>query len=126
MVIRSDSNYRAGGTLIAYNNIFKAVRRIDIEGNFEAVWLEIAVNTKNKILLGNIYLSPNTSVEKYAELTSLLDPYFSSYNGDIILRGDFNLVGVDWNLYDSSPCSHYVKAKPNICSTFFHLRTYIR
>lgn len=49
---------RGGGALIAVNKSLPCVRRVDLEGVDECVFVEIKISTKRSLILGTAYFQP--------------------------------------------------------------------
>ena len=63
----------------------------------ETSWCEIRLNSTEKLLIGGIYKSPNCDSENHEELFSMLRNEHIKGHKNLILVGDFNFPGIDWN-----------------------------
>ena len=63
----------------------------------EGVWCEVSLNENDKLLIGCVYRSPNSTEENNEKM---LDGVRKICNGDkfthLLLCGDFNIPEIDW------------------------------
>lgn len=92
-LVRFDRDSRGGGVAIAIKEglSFKKDEGIC---NHESVWCSINVNGTT-VLIGGIYRRPNAPTEYLAELHDFLCHKVNERT-KLILVGDFNLAGIDW------------------------------
>ena len=85
-----------GGVLIAVKSTLVSREVLSITQQIEVLFVLIDAGNKS-ILLGVVYIPPNSSVELYEyfciQMESIIDEYQSDF---IVLCGDFNLPGVQW------------------------------
>ncbi len=65
----------------------------------ESVWCEIKLSNNDKILVGSIYRSPNSSSENTSNLNTFLKQL--KLPSHVLIGGDFNYPEIDWNLMQS-------------------------
>lgn len=86
--------------------VFGIKRRSDIEYFQECLWIEITVSDDRNLLIGNHYFSP--------DWLNFLENLLDTFNC-VLLHGDFNVPGVDWNYGFPSPnCHFYTKLKEDL------------
>ncbi|XP_063924454.1 uncharacterized protein LOC135138413 [Zophobas morio] len=100
-IIRStstSSKSRGGGVLIAVLNTFQSeVIDYDLYSTREEIWVVIYINGSNKMLLGAVYIPPDSNTAVYEEHASFVEHLTSDYNEDIVcIVGDYNLPGLEW------------------------------
>ena len=112
-VFRSDRTTlsRGGGALIAIKDSYNVLRRSDLEYQNEDVWVEIKLNSQERLLLGCIYFSRNITLSVYQTFINKLNNQLKNFHGDIIILGDFNLPGVNWKHGNPNECRYKGKAK---------------
>ena len=62
----------------------------------EHMWLEVSPKHQEKLLIGNIYRSPGSTVQNNAALCTLLNASVSQGYDHVLIVGDFNLPNIDW------------------------------
>ena len=72
----------------------------------ESIWCEVYTNKSDKLLVGCIYLSPNSSTENNSVLNNVI-LQTSQEHRNLLLVGDFNFPEIDWALQLANvPSSH--------------------
>ena len=84
-----------GGLGFYIRNNFHAVLRHDLCTNnekvFESLFIEVPINAKERIIIGEVYRSPSGSITQFMEtLEGVLGKVFSE-KSEVVLMGDFNL-----------------------------------
>ena len=80
----------------------------------ESVWCEVRMNSKDKLLIGGIYKSPNCDAENHVKLNQLITQAIEmKYNSTVVI-GDFNFREINWetwtvNRNETHPASHFVE-----------------
>ena len=75
--------------------------------NFDDLWFDcsawsvIKLKDNKSLLLGAVYRSPNSSVEKNQKLLTMLRRASTMKNDYLMICGDFNLPLIDWNSHQS-------------------------
>lgn len=121
-VFRSDRDFsgvkpKSCGLLIAVDRLLRCVRRNDIEGVQESIWLEVSLARCEKLLIGTFCVPPNISHLLFDEVITSTESVSSSYSKHkVILLGDFNTRRIDWNTLTYSYYNQYIENK---CSLLF-------
>ena len=94
----TSSKSRGGGVLIAVLNTFQSeVIDYDLYSTREEIWVAIYINGSNKMLLGAVYIPPDSNTAVYEEHASFVEHLTSDYSEDIVcVVGDYNLPGLEW------------------------------
>ena len=73
---------------------------ISFAGSFqEALWINIKLKNKDKLLLGVVYRSPSGEGQLSTEaLCALLETVHASRPSHLVIVGDFNYKEIDWSL----------------------------
>lgn len=105
-VFRNDrKTTRGGGVLIAVAPDLSC-SPIDIVSDLETLWL-ICRSSPQSILLGVCYRSPHTSPNFSSKLNNILSDLGTTHpNSHILLFGDFNYPGIDWQKLGPSSTNH--------------------
>jgi hypothetical protein len=83
--------------LIAVSPKFNACkRRQDLQFFDECVWVEFPTYKGPNSLIGNNYFSPDVKADIICEYFSHLENKFDTTHYRVILLGDFNIPGFDW------------------------------
>lgn len=86
-----------GGVLIAIKKIFGPTLIPNASNTIEQVWVELDVS-KNKFIIGAVYLQPQAPVETYASFadsTKNLLAKFENVETSTLILGDFNLPDIN-------------------------------
>ena len=69
----------------------------------ESVWVTVKLNNKDKIIIGCIYKSPNSSQENLDALKDLICNIAQPIkeHSHVLIMGDFNYNKIDWNQWTS-------------------------
>ena len=67
----------------------------------ESVWCCCKLDNNDKLLIGNIYRSPNSSPENNKNLNILLKTAVHAAYSHILITGDFNYKDIDWLTIES-------------------------
>ena len=62
----------------------------------ESVWVSLYLQHKQKILIGGIYRSPNSSLENTTKMMDLINNACSENYLFKVFVGDFNILEIDW------------------------------
>lgn len=95
-IMRNDRESRGGGVAIIVKEDVECIRLQGIQ-NHESVWCNVMIDNA-LVLLGAIYRAPNKPASYLQNIKSYLDEQ-KPRNGRIILSGDFNLPGIDWESF---------------------------
>ena len=103
-VFRKDRNYaelniqRGGGVLIATTNrLTSAVILTPIVNEYEDLWIQLHTANGVKLIIGCVYLPPNSSLDRYESFSTTCERLRNNYeNHKFLIYGDFNLPSVRW------------------------------
>ena len=90
-----------GRGLILYVKQELKATPVSFNGQFqESIWITISTdaNTKNSMLIGCIYRSPNSTDENNYQLLQLLKEANSNKYASVLILGDFNYPHINWDL----------------------------
>ena len=91
----SDSNGKRG--VIIYAKKYLHAQPLSMKTSFnESVWVSITTETKDRLVLGCVYRSPNSSNENNDKLALLIRESMTIKATKLIIMGDFNLPGINW------------------------------
>ena len=98
-VLRKDRNLKArgGGVFIAVRKHYDMTLLPDLETNCEILWAEVQISASKSLTLGCFYRPPDSKISTSEELVKSLDLMPKNSNQTIVLGGDFNLPGIDWD-----------------------------
>ena len=68
----------------------------------ESVWCSCMLDNNDKLLIGNIYRSPNSSTENNENPTTLLNSAIQAGYSHLLITGDFNDKDFDWSIMEST------------------------
>jgi len=77
----------------------------------ESTWCELRINSNEKLLLGAIYKSPNSDQQNHEHLLSMLSQDYLKEFKNVIVVGDFNFPGIDWENYTTTHSENHVTFK---------------
>ena len=110
-IIRKDRrNSRGGGVLIAVKSDLVVTNHSD-SSDCEIIWVEVQGKKKsNSIFIGSFYRPPASDISVLLELEKSIENISNiAKNHTVIIGGDFNLPGVNWNTYSVNPGSRDVQ-----------------
>ena len=115
---------RGGGVLLYVHNsiIFCACTELTSFKN-ESVWCKISTSIakdSDELYIGVVYRSPNADVSEVNELFSVIK-YVSSKQ--VMIMGDFNYPGIDWECLDSDSEGESFLSVVQDCFLFQHVLT---
>ena len=86
------------GILIYVHKTIKS-NKIDTDTLFkESVWVNIDMNSTERIAVGCVYRSPNSTAENNSQMLNLLKS-MTENKSQVLIMGDFNLPKIDWTTY---------------------------
>ena len=95
-VYRKDRNKYGGGVFVAIRENLPSYQ-IHTDSSLEIIWVRIHINLNSDIILGSFYRPPNSSSSVLNDLGDSLCYIKSQFpNTKIILGGDFNCPGINW------------------------------
>ena len=98
-MLRKDRNSKArgGGVFIAVRKHYDMTLLPDLETNCEILWAKVQISASKSLTLGCFYRPPDSKISTSEELVKSLDLMPKNSNQTIVLGGDFNLPGIDWD-----------------------------
>ena len=98
-VLRRDRNSKArgGGVFIAVKKHYDMTLLPDLLTNCEILRAKVQISASKSLTLGCFYRPPDSKISTSEELVKSLDLMPKNSNQTIVLGGDFNLPGIDWN-----------------------------
>ena len=94
-----------GRGVVLYFKDFLRVQSVEVLNNFkfeESIWLRIHLKGNDSLLVGCIYRSPSSSKENNAKLNDLLRHALTLKDSHVLITGDFNYGGLNWELQQST------------------------
>ena len=72
-----------------------------------SIWGEIPLKNKDKLIVGVVYRSPNSSDEDNGHIMDMIGEVSAMNSSHLLILGDFNLPEIDWsNQSAEGPLSH--------------------
>jgi ribonuclease P/MRP protein subunit RPP40 len=102
-LFRQDRISRKGGGVLIYIRDCLSCKEFNVSSNLnniETVWVEIYDHQGRKLIVGNVYRPPNVCREQDELLCKLIKEACQAK--EVILMGDFNLPGINWENLESS------------------------
>ena len=95
-ILREDRNSKArgGGVFIAVKKHYDMTLLPDLETNCEILWAKVQISASKSLTLGCFYRPPDPKISTSEESLDLMP---KNSNQTIVLGGDFNLPGIDWD-----------------------------
>lgn len=95
------------------------MRRADLETQEESVWLEVGLTRGEKLLIGAFYIPPDVSPTEFNRtLISIENVANAHSNHKLIILGDFNTPGINWNSLSFDHKNHYAAQKCSMLLDF--------
>ena len=95
----SDFNHGRGTLIYAKENL--GATDFNVMHNFrDCVWCKVSLDKGDKLIIGCMYRSPNSSVEKNNELYDMLKNVCASNPAHILILGDFNSKEINWDRFN--------------------------
>jgi len=89
-------NRHGGGVFIMVKDNLPTSEIIS-ESPLEIVWAKVHTKSKDDLIIGSFYCPPNSPLTVFDELAQNLDDIKEKYpHSKIIIAGDFNRPGIDW------------------------------
>lgn len=96
-VYRKDRDRNGGGVFVAIKNCFISSGMPEFDSDCETVWARIQVFGCRTLIVGSYYRPPNSTIDALSGLEDSLGRISSKYPAaNIVLGGDFNMPGIDW------------------------------
>ena len=87
------------GILIYVKSTYSAVEITPNTHFKESVWLKVCLNKSENLLFGCIYKSPSSCDQNQDNLNALLNEMCSMNISRLLVTGDFNFPGVNWETW---------------------------
>ena len=75
--------------------------RLNNSSSKEACWCIVGLNKTEKLLIGLVYRSPNSTEENNVLLNNMMSSLNDENFARIVVMGDFNYRDIDWSLWTS-------------------------
>ena len=100
---RKDRKRGAGGVMIITKECYKIVdAEITVQNENESVWAIIALKDLSKLVIGSFYRPPDKGIQPLVdleiELAQISEKFKNNPKTTLILGGDFNAGGINWDL----------------------------
>ena len=119
VALRKDRKRGGGGVFILTKSCF-TVSRVDtslLHNSSEQIWARISLKNAKDLFVGCFYRPPRVTELPFKELNEVLNRGLKIKDKTIILGGDFNTRGIDWDSQSlSGDC-----ALPGVCEELIQL-----
>ena len=100
---RKDRKRGAGGVMIITKECYKIVDAdITVQNENESVWAIITLKDLSKLVIGSFYRPPDKGIQPLVdlemELAQISEKFKNNPKTTLILGGDFNAGGINWDL----------------------------
>ena len=100
---RKDRKRGAGGVMIITKECYKIVDAdFTVQNENESVWAIITLKDLSKLVIGSFYRPPDKGIQPLVdlemELTQISEKFKNNPKTTLILGGDFNAGGINWDL----------------------------
>ena len=100
---RKDRKRGAGGVMIISKECYKIVDAdITVQNENESVWAIITLKDLSKLVVGSFYRPPDRGIQPLLdleiELAQISEKFRNNSKTTLILGGDFNAGGINWDL----------------------------
>ena len=100
---RKDRKRGAGGVMIITEECYKIVDAdITVQNENESVWAIITLKDLSKLVIGSFYCPPDKGIQPLVdlemELAQISEKFKNNPKTTLILGGDFNAGGINWDL----------------------------
>ena len=92
----------------------------------DCVWCKASLDKGDKLIIGCIYRSPNSSVEKNNELYDMLKNVCASNPAHILILGDFSSKEINWDLFNCNTNENHPAYGLLECIRDFYLFQHIK
>jgi endonuclease/exonuclease/phosphatase family metal-dependent hydrolase len=89
---------RGMAVYIRENMFSTAVELKSGEEGEATVWCEVKLKDQDRLLIGIVYRSPNSTEEMNQQLTLVIKDIVNRKSSHLLMMGDFNYPGIDWDL----------------------------
>ena len=114
-VFRNDRNSFGGGVFVMTHNSLIVEEQPEFVTNCEIIWVRIKLQGRKDLFIGTFYM-PHRNLHDTEELRKSIDKLTleGSKDRDIILAGDFNCPGIDWEHHIVQPSADDCKVQQAI------------
>ena len=106
------SNLSQGRGCAIYVKDYLAATKVSFECNFnDSVWCQIKLKNNDKLVIGCVYRSPNSTMENNQNLYQLLNIVNNSHFSHLLIAGDFNCKEIDWKQHSTSVNENHVSTQ---------------
>jgi endonuclease/exonuclease/phosphatase family metal-dependent hydrolase len=102
-------NVASRGTLLFVRDYLEVTeyKKLNENSAKEAIWCEIKINNLEKLLVGLVYRSPNSSAENNVAINEMIGALNNETQSRVVVMGDFNYRDIDWKHWIlSAPENH--------------------
>ncbi|XP_060556788.1 uncharacterized protein LOC132717356 [Ruditapes philippinarum] len=103
-------NAASRGTLLFVRDYLDVTeyKKLNENSAKEAIWCEIKINNLEKLLVGLVYRSPNSSAENNVAINEMISALNNETQSRVVVMGDFNYRDIDWKHWISSAPENHV------------------
>ncbi|XP_060606940.1 uncharacterized protein LOC132759227 [Ruditapes philippinarum] len=103
-------NVASRGTLLFVRDYLEVTeyKKLNENSAKEAIWCEIKINNLEKLLVGLVYRSPNSSAENNVAINEMISALNNETQSRVVVMGDFNYRDIDWKHWISSAPENHV------------------
>ena len=97
----TNTDHKRGVAIYVKSHLQASTHQFTESSFEEAVWCVINLEGQDKLLVGAIYRSPNSTPSNNKKLISLLHQVQDKNFRHILIMGDFNYKNINWNTFQS-------------------------
>ena len=105
--IQNTTNSQQRGVCIFVKSDLQAYKDDALSSSsfLESIWCRVSLTNKDCLLFGVVYHSPNSNIDNFNNLCSLLTQATNTGVSHLLIAGDFNMPHINWNtLTTTSNC----------------------
>ena len=103
-VYRKDRNRHGGGVFILVSNVLISTPLSEFTSDeHEALWVQVKEQRRPNMTIGAYYRPPSNTPEKLEEFRDIVSNVCRTTSGTIVIGGDFNAPGIDWESMSPTP-----------------------
>ena len=106
-----NSNPRRGVCIYSKSSLKCDEVDINVDGAQESVWISTQLAGQDKLLIGCMYLSPNSNADNEDKIRQTLQKASDSKYSHLLITGDFNQPDIDWTNCTSPQVSEHRATK---------------
>ena len=121
------SNLNQGRGVLLYIKESLATSSVQMRFDFqECIWCNLALNTRDKLMIGCIYRSPHCTADNIFKLFQMFRHVCAQKPSHLLILGDFNFKEINWHSFSSSvnetqPASEFLECIRD-CYLFLHVK----